>query len=163
MKRLNFLLILIGVTFFIFSCSEDDPTSPESNQVTMFSGTENPVATHDEGTWSPLPNGLAICEGAVFEYRIESTDPRVTGKVMYYTYALFDTNFVGQYWGTGEVIPDNGGSWDMKFLGERPVSGGSAFEIIAHGKGVLDGLTAQWKGYVLPGETEGTVEGFIVE
>lgn len=165
MKHLNILLFLIGASLFFFGCSKDDtdPVSDLKREATIFTGTEDPVETRNEGVWTPQPSGLLLGEGGVFEYRIESTEPRITGKIVYYTCALFDTNFFGQYWGTGEVIPDNGGSWDIMFIGERPVTGGSGGEIVAHGEGVLDGLIAQWKFYVLPGETQGGVEGFIVE
>jgi hypothetical protein len=166
MKHLNLLLLLIGTILFVFSCSEDDSTSPEqdqANQVTMFTGTENPVAVYNEGTVTPLPSGLALVEGGVFEYRDESSDPRITGKVMVYATGIFDSTFCGPCWATGEFTPDNGGSWDLRFIGERSVTEGSLGEVIAHGKGELDGLTALWTYKCLPGETEYTIEGFILE
>ena len=166
MKHLNLLLLLIGGVLFVFSCSKDNITSPEqnqANQVTTFSGVENPVAVYNEGTVTPLPSGLALVEDGVFEYRDESSDPRVTGKVMVYAIGLFDSTFSGPCWATGEFTPDNGGNWDLRFIGERSVTGGSEGEVIAHGKGVLEGLTALWTYKCLPGETEYTIEGFILE
>lgn len=167
MKRLNLLILSIGTMLFIFGCSKDDSTSPEQNQanhVTMFNGIENPVAVYDQGTMTPLPSGLALVEGGVFEYRDESSDPRITGKEMVYAATgIFDSTFCGPCWATGEFTSDNGGSWDLKFIGERSVTEGSVGEVIAHGKGALDGLTALWTYKCLPGETEYTIEGFILE
>ena len=166
MKHFNLLFLVTGISLFIFGCSEDDSTSPEhnqTNQVTTFSGVENLVAVYNEGTVTPLPNGLTLVQDGVFEYRDESSDPRITGKEMVYATGIFDSTFCGPGWATGEFIPDNGGSWDLRFIGERSITEGSTGEVIAHGKGILEGLTALWTYKCLPGETEYTIEGFILE
>jgi len=51
----------------------------------------------------------------------------------------------------------------MRCVGERSLTEGSLVEVIGYGKGVLEGLTAIWTYKCLPGETDYTVEGFIVE
>jgi len=166
MKYLNLLFLLIGTSLFFFSCSEDDSKDAENEQkrtAIIFNGTEQLIKEYNPGTWTPQPNGMLLGEGGVYEYRDESTDPRITGKEMIYCNGLFDTTFSGQFWGTGEFIPDDGGSWDMWLVGERSVTEGSIGEVVAHGKGVLEGLTAQWTFKCLPGETDYTIEGFILE
>ena len=166
MKQLNLLLLITVTSLFFFCCSKDD-SAPDKNdqkrQATMFTGVEHPVQTFSNGTMTPLPSGLVLVEGGEWEYRDSTSDPRVTGKSLFYASALFDTTFSGQFWGTAELIPDNGGSWDMRCVGERSLTEGSLVEVIGHGKGVLEGLVANWTYKCLPGETDYTIEGFIIE
>ena len=166
MKQLNLLLLITVTSLFFFCCSKDD-SAPDKNdqkrQATMFTGVEHPVQTLSNGTMTPLPSGLVLVEGGEWEYRDSASDPRVTGKSLFYASALFDTTFCGQFWGTAELIPDNGGSWDMRCVGERSLTEGSLVEVIGYGKGVLEGLTAIWTYKCLPGETDYTIEGFILE
>ena len=166
MKLVKLLFFLIGTSLFFFCCSEDDPASEETDQMreaTFFNGIEHPGEVYDQGTFTPLSSGLVLVENSAFEYYDSTSDPRVTGRAMFYASALFDTTFSGQFWGTGELLRDNGGSWDMRLVGERSLTEGSLVEVIGHGKGVLEGLVANWTYKCLPGEADYTIEGFIIE
>jgi hypothetical protein len=113
MKFLYLLFLLLGTSLFLFNCSEDNSvpdTNDQKRQATMFTGVEYPVQTFSNGTLMPLPSGLILVEGGEWEYRDSTSDPRVTGKSLFYASALFDTTFSGQFWGTAELIPNNGGS-----------------------------------------------------
>jgi hypothetical protein len=164
--RIKFILVL-GTIIVFFYCCKDDPVSSEpiqTDQVTMFSGAEEYIAMHNPGIWTPQPSGLSLAEGGVYEYRDEATDPRVTGKVMFYVNGLFDSTFSGTFSGTGELITDNGGSWDMKIVGERIAAEGSFAEAIGHGKGELEGLIAYWSYERFEPEKDNFIfEGYIIE
>ena len=167
MKGLIFLFFVIGISILFFSCSQDNPTSPGTNKtdlVTKFSGAEKFIAMHNPGTWTPLPNGHSLGEGGVYEYRDEASDSRVSGKVMFYVIGVFDSTFSGKFWGTGELTPDTGGSWDLKVVGERIATKGSFADVIGHGKGTLEGMVAQWTYTRLePEKDDFTFDGFIIE
>lgn len=176
MKRLT-VVFLFFVTFTVFfGCSKNNPIAPEQNQrdlataslakkvVIPFYGEEKFVATLDPGTWTPLPNGLSLAKGGMFEYYDEASDPRVTGKLIFTINGVFDNTFSGKFKGTGELTTKIGGSWDMKIVGERIATKGSFAKVVGHGKGVLEGLIAHWKYTRLePEKDDFTFEGFIVE
>lgn len=176
MKRLNLLFLLVGTTLLFFSCTKNDPAAPEFNQrgqgteslakmsVTPFSGDEEFVAMVNPGTWTPLPNGMSLAQGGVFEYYDTASDPRVTGKVIFTVNGVFDNTFSGKFAGTGELTTDIGGSWEMKIVGERIATEGSFAEVIGHGKGKFKGLVAHWTYERLEPEPDDfTFEGFIIE
>jgi len=178
MKRLVLVLVLIGTTTLFFSCNKDEPalTSPEFEQtaqekeslskmsVKRFSGDEKFVAMHNPGTWTPLPNGMSLGQGGVYEYYDNASDPRVTGKVMFTVNGVFDNTFSGKFWGSGELTTDIGGSWELKIVGKRIAAEGSFADAIGYGKGKFEGLVAHWKYERLePEKDDFTFKGFIIE
>jgi hypothetical protein len=175
MKHLIFTFLAIGTTMIFFGCSKDNPLAPELNQndpaatslakrmVTPFSGVEKFVALLEQGTMTLLPNGRVLARGHAVEYYDEASDPRVTGKSEFTASGIFDDTFSGPAWGTGVLIPDIGGRWDIKFVAKISSTEGNIVEAFGHGKGAMKGLVAHWTYKSKPGETDYTIEGFIVE
>ena len=161
------ILLLTGAIVLIFSCSKNSTNVSETDQfekATKFSGAEEFITMHDQGSWTPLPNGLALAQGGVFEYYDTASDPRVTGKVILHVNALFDSTISGEFSGIGELTTNIGGSWDLKIVGERIAAKGSFAEAIGHGKGELEGLIAYWTYERLePEKDDFTFEGYIIE
>jgi len=179
MTRLIFSFFVIGTLMVFFGCSSDnvlDTERSEDNQVSTslakrvkakFTGTCNFVAPIAPGTTTVLPNGKTLIEGMVAEWYDEASDPRVTGKTIWYANQLLDEDGNGRYWGTTELIVDNdGGKWKMEWGGNL-TNGGTVGIAKVFGTGIegdVTGLTAKWiyKIDVSVGFFYKT-EGFIIE
>ena len=175
MKRSIFIFLVIGITILFFGCSNDEPSAPELNQsdqvetclprrmVTPFSGIEKFVAVLEQGTMIQLPNGMILARGHVTEYYDDASDSRVTGKFVCTATGIFDDTFSGPAWGAGVLTPDIGGSWDIKMVAKISSTEGNKVDAFGYGKGAMKGLVAHWTYTSEPGETDYTIEGFIVE
>jgi hypothetical protein len=133
------------------------PTAADSG-VTRFSGcTETYVATLDPGTQIPLPNGSVIIKGQVMMLRDDCpTEPRESGDNTVVMNAILDAAGLGPMWGTAVKVSDEGGVWEIQWVGALDAQGA---RIEGSGQGI--GLYAELRMWVT--SLYGTFSGIIVE
>ena len=180
----RFMLCSVLVTLLallIFSCSVDNPTSPEISQapeisqsdqlpdplakktVTYFSGTEIFIGVLDPGKEITLPNGKLLIRGLVVQTEDILTDSRVSGIVTWIVHLDIYPDGTDKRWGSGELVIPNMGRWDMTFVGWFSLEDGVTYEVDGHGKGAFQALKAHWTYRKPIGNPDFTVNGFIIE
>jgi len=171
MKRLNLMILIIGVAILFFGCSKNNSMSPDISQgdelttslkghEIAFEGTSTPALAPDPpdepGTTTVLPNGKILMEGLIAEWYELSEEPMVTGKSIWYINWLWEgAPFMsnGEVWGTtdiyvglesGEDAADADGKWELIWHGWLK-DGMVEVEAVGTGEsGVVEGMTAHW-------------------
>jgi len=161
MKRFISMLLVVSATMIFFACQGESPTDPgvsPDNQTnaslesaslakmkTLFTGTCNFVKNINPGTTTVLPNGKTLIEGMMVEWYDEASDPRVTGRTIWYANQLLNEDGTGIYWGTAELIVDNnGGKWEMVWGGKLTSEAAVAPAVGVGVDGDVKGLAAKW-------------------
>ena len=180
MQRFMLWVIVISI-FLILTCSIDNTTSPEIDKnaelakmdqfqpplemrdSTFFNGTSTTTAILDPGKIITLPNGIIMRRGLVVQTDDASSDTRVSGIVTWIVNMNIYPDGTDKRWGTGELIIPGIGKWIMPYKGWADPINGITYEVDGHGKGDLRGLKAHWTYRRLPGVTDFTVNGYIVE
>lgn len=150
MKRLINLFFAIGLTIFLFSCSDNNPIAPESSQGDQVTTSLEKVKTSFTGICAPTipPN-----EGDNAWYD-DASDARVTGVSVWVTKVVNPINEITtELGGTAELTVDGClGKWEMSWRGVQTLTSpdGSTFRIVAHAVGIgkegqVKGLIAKWK------------------
>jgi hypothetical protein len=186
MKYSIFVFLFMAIALFYFSCSDNNPTSPElsqSDQVTStlakvttpFIGESIWVADIDQGTMKVLPNGKILIKGQKSEW-FESADvPMVTGQSFWDINWKIEADWSGaKIWGKADIIVDDGlGTWKLSWHGWLTdgefdagffSKGIIVVEAVGTGKsGVVKGMVGHWTytmniedGFVY--ETEGYIQ-----
>ena len=136
MKRLIIMFLVIGITMFIYSCSEQSPTAPGLNQNdqattslskirTQFHGTSNWVADIDQGSAVVLPNGKLKITGQIAKWKEETDCPMVNGQSIWYINWLINSDWSrAKLWGTADInvgVEKDGdpvlGTWQLSWHG----------------------------------------------
>jgi len=145
MKRLNLMILIIGVAIIFFGCSKNNSLAPDLNQSdeltsslkakkvhTFFTGETTPIIPPPSGgnDWSDVAD-----------------DSRVTGVGTWVTEGGPTAD--GKLWGTTELTVDDGsGKWEMKWYGTQTLTI-DGFNIVAYAVGVgtegnVKGMFGEW-------------------
>lgn len=162
MKRLNLMLLVIGVAIIFSGCLKDDLLAPELSQTDQetsllksakksipFSGICSFFAPGEAGTMKELPNGKLLEKGTTVVWYDDATDSLVTGKTTWYIKSKTEEDGAFKFWGkTTLIVDDDLGRWEMSWHGyltltaEGPVMIGVA---VGQGKeGAVKGLVGKW-------------------
>ena len=158
MKRLNLMILIIGVAIIFFGCSKNNSMAPDLSQgdeqtsslkakvvITHFTGTSNIVLP-------PIPNLNVWYDVA--------DDSRVTGVSIWVTEGTKVNGNTTKLWGTAELfvgaeefadvgLGNYDGKWEASWRGTQIMTS-DGFRIVAHAAGTgtdgdVLGLTAKWK------------------
>jgi len=171
-----------------FGCTEDNPVASEINQTdqlnnqsdqvvecrirprTPFNGISTFTANLATGTVTQLPNGNIRVKGKINEWYDDSSDPRVTGKTIWYINAIIYPDGHRKLWGRGELFVDNnGGYWKMRWHGTMSPDGSIVDYVVGRGKeGPVKGLRCKSTYISVPDPNEPpgfyyTLNGYIIE
>ena len=151
MKHSNFIFLIIGVTFFFFSCSKDNATmAPDQSQGDEFASSLKAKAkTVFTGTSTPFPNPD---DPVINRWYDEADDSRVTGITIWDTEAVVVIDeLTVQLWGTAELTVDGGlGKWELNWRGTQKFETPDGdFEIVVYAygtgtEGKVKGMFAEW-------------------
>lgn len=172
MKHLNFMVLAMGLAFLFFSCSKNNPVTPDDqvttsfkSHETTFTGTSTPTGNIIyPGDVYPLANGKLLIMGNTAEWYESADETMVTGQSIWYVNWLIEPDWSGaEVWGTTDIYVglasggdpvDAEGTWEMIWHGwlTEGVFGGGFFaegiiEVEAVGtgiSGVVEGMIAQW-------------------
>ncbi len=171
MKRLNLMILILGVTFLFFSCSKDNSSlAPDLNQNDQETSSlkAKKIHAHFAGICTPVNPPI---EG-VNAWNDVTDDDRVTGISIWVTDGMEPIDEITfELSGTAELFVgavvvggENDGKWEMTWHGTMTWTSpdGSTFRIVVHAVGTgtegdVMGLTARWK-YTM--DFDGTPETF---
>jgi len=120
MKRLNLLILIIGVAILFFGCSKNNPMAPDVSQSDELTNSFKAKKTTTDFTGTSSPRVPLGTEPNV--WYDDASDPRVTGITIWVT----DVGSIpeGKLCGTAELFvgadeigDDYDGKWEMKWYG----------------------------------------------
>ncbi len=138
MKRLIIMFLVIGITMFIYSCSEQSPTAPEISQndqsatslekkiIEKFTGTSEWVKDISFGEPPEiLSNGKLKLKGMISEWYENTSCSMVTGQSIWTVNWLIDADWSrAKLWGTADInvgVKEDGdpvlGTWQLLWHG----------------------------------------------
>jgi len=168
MKRLNLMILIVGVAILFFGCSKTNSLAPDNSQSdqetsswkftgTPYSGISEPVVGgyNYPGTWDTLPNGNVKIKGMIAEWYDTADTPLLTGTSMWYENWLYNLwKPKVKIWGSAEIEVEGGegvwkGSWHGygTFLGDPPYGLGTS-PLVAEMELVLTGHGGNIQGMV---------------
>ncbi len=157
MKRLFFILFVMAATMIFFSCSENNPTSPDltqDNPVTLAKAKINFIATAiidcnppfiSMGTTKVLPNGKKHIRGVEVKYNMVADDePLLTGVLLWNTNKNIEADGIkAKLWGKMELLVD-GGKWELTFHGYK-IGLDVVLDVKGVGvEGIVKDMVAKW-------------------
>ncbi len=172
MKRLNLMLLIIGVSIIFFGYSKIDPLAPglgQSDQVTTslkslqkgdvktpFIGGCEFLELIDGGDTIVLPNGKTWIIGYISKWKDSSPDWRVSGiSIWHINWLIEEDGITAKIWGNAELLVDGEntgdeprGKWKLSFYGNvTPTEVGFKVVDVCVGtgkEGEVKGLVAKW-------------------
>ena len=152
------------------SIQNDQDLSYEGNLKILFNGISTFTANRAPGTVTQLPNGNIKVTGKINEWYDASSDPRVTGRTIWYINAIIYPDGSRKVWGKGELIVDNnGGKWQMSWHGTISPDWEIVDYVVGQGKeGAVKGLVfkSTYVSVADPTQPPGfyySVDGYIVD
>jgi hypothetical protein len=176
MKKSIIFLSVISLLLLFCACSQD-PLEPNATQASLENSglaKETLMAFSGESwsDWSSIVMGHAITlpSGIVHMRQfLISTDEYmnhdwVTGRVNWVVHWNTYTDGSDVRWGTGEMVIEGVGRWDMVYKGWMTAEGEVTYEVKGTGKGeLIKGLKAYWT-YIRPvGQQFFDVTGYMVK
>lgn len=160
--KLSFVaLIFLFMGLLLIGCNEkpdslvdpiDQPAALEKSIVTYHTGHDYPIAVLDPGQVINA-DGWTITKEAVYMYRLETTDPLITGNMPVTLTTKVDENGEGSCHGKWSATPDidvEGGIWEGGFEGKIVKTGESEWkvfmQVIGQGRGgTIDGMQVHYE------------------
>jgi len=128
--------------------------------VVEFTGTLTPVGFYP-GTVTN-PDGNIHIRGEIEEFRVDATDPRVSGTMSVVINANWNSSGVGPMRGTYR-LDSVGGFWEGTWTGMRHADGSISVRNVGHGREDFEGLKV-WTTIEFPSlEGDGTMSGHILD
>lgn len=124
------------------------------------------TGTLESGVFDPgtvtNPDGNTHIRGGNEEFRVDATDPRVSGTMSVVINANWDSSGVGPMWGTYRLDSADG-FWEGTWSGMRHADGSISVRNVGHGRGGFEGLKV-WTTIEFPSLGEdGTMSGRILD
>ena len=174
MRRLNLMILIVGVAILFFGCSKTNSLAPDNSQSDQetsflkkakiaFTGTSILIAPGDPGTTTVLPNGNIMIKGQTAVWYdsayYENNDLcwEVTGITNWTVNWLITGENTAKLWGKCEILvgthPDHPdwapiGKWELSWHGwQTPTPEGFKIVCDANGtgkEGDVKGMVGKW-------------------